>query len=394
MDKGETASGEVPLGRHVLDASLLPILSIAESALEHNIRTMAEFSRRHGLLLAPHMKTHMAPALAARQLDAGAWGVTVASVQQAIVAWEAGIRRLVIANEVLDPAGLAWIAERSLGSRQADTDVLVYVDSAAGVAAMARALEARPGGTIHTLVELGWAGGRTGVRSRGDALDLAAALHAVPGLTLRGTAGYEGGFTSVAAVRSYLADALDTHNDLLDQGLLPAESIVSMGGSAFFDVVAEELGRRRPGTTALLRSGAYLTHDDGVYAGKTPFGRIPGEGRLVAALDVWARVVSTPEPGLAVVAMGKRDAPFDEGLPRAKGFVSGGSEHPVTGADLDLFRMDDQHGYLRVADAFVITPGDVVRFGISHPCTAFDRWRLVLLVDDGAIVRGAVRTHF
>src|SRR3954464_16092520 len=99
FDKGAPASIDDAVGRHVLDSALLPVMTLRDSAIRNNIAVLAGFASAHGLLTAPHMKTHMAPALAARQLEAGAWGVTVASVQQARVAWESGIDRLIVANE-------------------------------------------------------------------------------------------------------------------------------------------------------------------------------------------------------------------------------------------------------------------------------------------------------
>lgn len=84
--KGAADPAAPVVGRHVLDHAHLPVMTLRDSALAHNTAVMQSYVDRHGLLLAPHMKTHMAPALADRQVRAGAWGVTVASVQQAMVA--------------------------------------------------------------------------------------------------------------------------------------------------------------------------------------------------------------------------------------------------------------------------------------------------------------------
>ncbi len=180
---------------HVLDDVLLPAMTLRESALASNAAVMQAYVDRHGLLFAPHMKTHMAPALARRQLDLGAWGVTVASVQQAVVAWRHGIHKILIANEVLDPAGLAWIAARR--AEDADADVLFQVDSPAGVQAAAAH------GPLPVLVEVGFPGGRTGVRSPEDGIALARTAHDA-GLELRGITGYEGGLPGPDEAREYV----------------------------------------------------------------------------------------------------------------------------------------------------------------------------------------------
>jgi D-serine deaminase-like pyridoxal phosphate-dependent protein len=393
---------------HVLGPGAhLPVMTLLDTAIDANIAVMQDFCERNDLAFAPHMKTHMVPALAERQIAAGAWGVTVASVQQAMVAWEHGIHRILIANEVLDPAGLAWVASRN--AADADADVLCYVDSAPGVEAAARAA-ASVGGAVHVLVEVGFLGGRTGVRTPEAALEVARAAHTA-GLVVRGVSGYEGGLPSVDAARSYIAGVLAILQTMMAEGLVAAglvaarlddrlgdgdRAVLSMGGSAYFDAVADTLADRRDGIDVVLRSGSSLTHDDGTYAHKTPFTRIPGS--LHAAIEIWGRVTSTPEPGLALVAVGKRDAPFDEGLPVVRRLLPGGTPSStvvVPAADaLVITRMDDQHAYVAVGDGVTVTPGDVVVLGISHPCTAFDKWRSVHLVDDDRNVVATLGTWF
>lgn len=378
---------------HVLDAAHLPVMTLRESALVNNTAVMQAYVERHGLLLAPHMKTHMSPDLAARQIDAGAWGVTVASVQQAMVAWEHGIHHVLVANEVLDPAGLAWLASRR--TVDPDSDVLCYVDSAAGIAAAAAASEAVEG-QLHVLVEVGFPGGRTGARDAATASDLA--QHAVDaGLTLRGVSGYEGGLPGVDEARAYVAGVLAIAASV--RPLVTGDrALLSMGGSAWFDAVTDAVAARPDDLDVLLRSGAYLTHDDGFYEARTPFHRHPAEGSLRPAIAVWGRVTSCPEPGLALVAVGKRDISFDEGLPVVRQIRAGGSARdpqsvPAPGS-VTVTRLDDQHCYLALATGVRLTPGDVVVFGISHPCTVFDKWRQVHVVDDDDTVLETIATWF
>ncbi|UFU13215.1 alanine racemase [Curtobacterium sp. C1] len=410
-DKG-APDPAAPARPHVLDHAHLPVMTLRDSALAHNTAVMQAYVDRHGLLLAPHMKTHMAPALVERQLRAGAWGVTVASVQQAMVAWAHGVRRVLVANEVLDPAGLDWLATRGeatdastgtdasteapAATAPTPVDVLCNVDSLAGVAA-ASAAQARTGGTVHVLVEVGFPGGRTGVRSPAEARTVAqAAVDA--GLVLRGVTGYEGGLPDVDTARRWVAGVAAVAADL--RPLVPADRmLLSMGGSAWFDGVVDALADRPADVDVLLRSGAYLTHDDGFYAERTPFGRRPEEGSLRPAIEVWGRVTSCPEPGRAFVAIGKRDVSFDEGLPVVRGIRPGGTAHdpqvvPPPGA-VTVVRLDDQHCYLALTDdAPRLTPGDVVVLGVSHPCTVFDKWRQVRILDDDDTVVQTIGTWF
>jgi D-serine deaminase-like pyridoxal phosphate-dependent protein len=381
-------------GHGLFDGSFTwPLLVLRRDAALANIATMAQFCRRRGLDFAPHAKTAMAPLLLDEQLRAGAWAITVATPSQALALWGLGARRVLIANEVLDPTALRWLATEAGNG----FEVYVQVDSLAGVEAAAAALAGAPGtGELRVLVELGHSGGRTGCRTVDDCVVVARAAAAVPRLALVGVTGYEGGLPAPTAVDAYLDRLFAAAGALAADGLLPPRVLVSAGGSAYFDRVADQLsGIELPGheVHVVLRSGAYVSHDDGFYRERTPFNRAPDQGSLIAALDLWAQVISIPEPGLAIVGMGKRDAPFDEGLP-----IPMAVRHPdgVTAAadGLAVTKLNDHHTYLEIAHGASLRPGDLIRFGISHPCTAFDKWRSIPVVDDDGIVVDVLHTYF
>ncbi|MEV6977237.1 alanine racemase [Kitasatospora sp. NPDC093806] len=377
-----------------------PLLTLDAGALDHNLRTMARWCADAGLALAPHGKTTMAPALWQAQLAAGSHGITLANLPQVRVARAFGVQRVLLANTLLDPAGLGWLA----GELAADPGFAFtsWVDSADSVRLMDEALRAagaeRP---VEVLVELGGPGGRTGLRTVDEAVEVAAAVRRAPTLRLAGIGGYEGALAhdateaGLGTVRSYLHCLAELHGRLA--GLYPDGSapVVTAGGSAYFDLVAEELGAL-PEAFVVLRSGAYLAHDDGFYRGISPLAR--GAARsgepLRGALHGWARVVSRPEPQLALLDAGKRDLPFDEGLPEPQ-LVRGGAE--LTGTAARITALNDQHAFLR--DAGDLAPvGAVLRLGVSHPCTAFDKWTLIPVLDDASAaepkVTGLVRTFF
>ena len=359
---------------HMRDVPL-PLLVLRESALAHNLRLMQAWCEENGLCLAPHGKTTMAPALIRRQLDAGAWAITAASVQQLAVMRELGAPRVLLANQVVGAPEIAWL-ERE---RAAGVEVLCLVDSLEGVAALDAGVKA----PLPLLVELGQA--RAGCRTDGQALAVADAVAASERLVLAGVEGYEGTLgadrkpATLAAVDAFL-DRLRAFAETLDaRGAFAGldEVVVSAGGSLFFDRVAERLRPElsRP-VRVVVRAGAYLTHDDGAYAAATPL------AALRPALELWARVLSCPEPGLAIAGFGKRDAPYDLGMPIVRG-------HPRVRVEA----LNDQHAFLRDPDG-ELAVGDVVVCGISHPCTAFDKWPTIAVVDDDDVVVGAVQTRF
>ena len=374
-----------------------PVLTADADALAGNISAMAAYVAQHGALLAPHGKTTMSPELFDRQLAAGAWGITAATISQVRAFRGFGVQRVLLANELVDPAGLDWVLAEL--ERDPGFDFYAYVDSAVGVDvvrdALARSGLGRRAGSrpLQLLVELGVRGGRTGCRDVVQAVELADAVAALDGARVAGVAGYEGVLGSApdpeAAVRDYLSDLRRALEQVAERH--PDELIVSAGGSAWFDLVAEELGPEATGGRAalVLRSGCYVTHDHGLYAASTPSARGTGPA-LQPALRLWAQVLSVPEPGLALAGFGRRDCSFDAGLPVALERLGGDGLEPVAG--VRVVDLNDQHAFLRHDGGLRV--GDVLSFGISHPCTTFDKWRLIPVVDADLAVTDCLTTWF
>ncbi|MDY6997956.1 MAG: alanine racemase [Actinomycetota bacterium] len=363
-----------------------PVCVLRDEALTHNLTTMAAWCREHGVELAPHGKTHMAPQLAARQLAAGACAITVATVAQAAVYRAFGVRNLILANELVDAAGLAWLAAELDGDPA--MDFVCWVDSVRGVELMDAAL-AGAGRAVDVCVELGLPGGRTGCRSHEEADAVARAVAATPRLRLVGVAGYEAALghglrdEDLAPVAGHLAQLRDAVIRLAP--LFETDAVlVSAGGSTYFDTVAATLRDWPSGMTVrtVLRSGCYLTHDHGLYARTSPLTRA-GRPGLRPALEVHAQVVSRPEPALAVLTMGRRDVAFDQGMPVALDLP-----------DAVVTRLNDQHAYLELGQAGRPDVGSWLRFGISHPCTVFDKWRIIPVLDARGRVVDLVQTFF
>jgi D-serine deaminase-like pyridoxal phosphate-dependent protein len=412
----------------------MPVMVLREAALRQNIESMAAYCAAAGVLHAPHAKTTMAPQLIARQLAAGAWAVTAATIAHAQVYRAFGVPRVLIANELTERGAAEWLA-RELAA-DPGFDCYVYADSLAGVALLDEAgRSAGAGRPLKVLVELGYPGGRAGCRSVEDALAVAGAVESATGLELAGAAGYEGGIhhddpqETLAAVASFCADLAALGELLPPPPPGAAAHILSAGGSSYFDVVCRELSAARPGqqpARVVLRSGAYISHDHGRYAATGPGSREaaggPGSAAIpvfAPALELWASVLSVPEPGLAIVNAGRRDVSNDQGMPvplsvRAPGGEAhgardhgagdhgagdhGAGDHGADGyrqaTGMRVVRLDDQHGYLRVPEPGLLSPGDLVSLGITHPCTSFDKWRVIPVVDDDDRVVDAVHTFF
>lgn len=360
-----------------------PLLTLDRAAVEHNVTTVAAALATAGVDHAPHVKTHMARGLWERQRAAGAWGATVATPAQlrTVLAWSTA-RHVLLANELVDPRDAARL--RAALDEGAAAEVWVCVDSTHGVEVLRRAFDGVTHRRLGVLVEFGVDGGRTGLRTIDGVAGLARRVSEA-GLRLVGVSGYEGpvaGGTDAAeldavarwCVRLREAGAAVAH-------LVEGHVVLSAGGSAFADVVVRQL-TAAPEARVVVRSGAYVAHDHGHYAHADPWTRL-GVAPLRPAITVWASVLSAPERGLAVCGMGRRNVSSDLDLPVplvARSTDAAGRLDGARALDARVTALDDQHAYLHVPDDD-LTPGEVVGFGISHPCTTFDKYRTGLLTD-------------
>lgn len=382
----------------------LPLAVLDSQALAHNIGWMQAYAREQGVDLAPHGKTTMSPELFARQLAAGAWGITFANVFQLRVGVAAGVRRAIVANQIVQ--GVELSALQSLRAQHADLRVAFLIDSPAQLQRIEAWAAARRAAPFEVLLEVGVPGGRTGVRAHDDALALARALKASAAVRLVGIECYEGLGASGddARDREYAGALLQRVAALAQacdrEALFEAdEVIVSAGGSGIFDLVAARLRLhlQRP-VRGLLRSGCYVTHDHGHYRRlvQRVVERCGCDEGLRPALQLWCCVQSLPEPGLAILTAGRRDVGFDMGLPQPIGVAPRGAQR-VEPAD-PLWRvtaLNDQHAYLALGAATAsLAVGDRVVLGISHPCTTFDKWHWMPIVDARHDVVDAVTIHF
>ncbi|WP_224003281.1 amino acid deaminase [Cupriavidus pinatubonensis] len=379
----------------------LPAAVLYEDRLAHNLEWMNRFMGEYGVQLAPHGKTTMAPKLFARQLGAGAWGITLATAHQTAAAYAHGVRRVLMANQLVGRRNMEIIADLL---RDPGFEFFSLVDSADLVDQLGAYFRER-GQKLQVLLELGVEGGRTGVRDAAQQADVLAALARWPdALSLAGVEIYEGVLKEEADIRRFLQRTVAVTREIAQEGRFGRSPVVMSGaGSAWYDVVAEEFARTEIGTPIeiVLRPGCYLTHDVGIYKAaqerilaSNPVAQKMREG-LLPALQLWAYVQSVPEPERAIVGMGKRDAAFDAGMPIPAAIYRPGSDTPVAvPAHWEVTGMMDQHAYLQIRAGDDIRVGDMIAFDISHPCLTFDKWRHIPVLDGDMRVIDIVQTFF
>ncbi len=399
-------------GWNVLAEDLpLPLAILKQSAMNHNSAWMRRFLALSGAVLAPHGKTTMSPELFHRQLHDGAWAITLGNISQVQVARHFGIDRIVLANQLVGRQAIGYIMKEL--RREAGFDFYCLIDSVENARTLAMAVrQADLGRPLKLLLEGGVAGRRTGCRTHGEAMAVAREVKAhAPHLALVGVEGFEGVISrptqaeteaDITAFIEFLGAIASAciEEDLFADGPV----ILSAGGSAYYDIVVRvfsgmKLARE---TLMVVRSGCYLTHDSIMYRkfvkdliNRSPEAREIGEPPR-GAIEVWAYVQSRPEPGRVIVTMGKRDASYDGGLPKALSWIRPG-EHKVPqtiGDEYLSVEINDQHLFMDLPADAPLQVGDMVAFGISHPCLTFDKWRIIPVVDDTYNVVSAIRTYF
>jgi D-serine dehydratase len=416
----------VPPGTSALDSSLvgqqgwhpadgrmsLPMLTLDEAAFASNRDLFLRYVREHGAEIAPHSKTPMAPDLARSLVQAGAWGATVADIRQATVMLKAGLTRLIIANEVGGRGGANRLA--TLAGGWPGAELYVFADSVAAVNALAQAWRANAAlAPLRVLVELG--GARAGARSTAEAEAIADAIMAADRrLLIAGVATYEGAAAQPDPLRTdevvsaLLANVSDMFLRLRARVGGAAPLIATAGGSVFFDKVVAALSpivAKDANALLVLRSGAIFFHDHGVYDrslgavdvrngfavdGATTSAR----SAFLPTLRLWAEVLSRPEPSLAICGMGMRDVSFDQGFPKPLTVYRSGEPLPAAPVKAQVIKLNDQHAFVSLQPGDDIAVGDVIEFGISHPCTCLDRYRVIFGVDESGHVAHAFPTYF
>ncbi|SFH39066.1 amino acid deaminase [Pseudomonas sp. NFACC45] len=393
--------GAAQAGDHLLRDISLPALVLHRQALEHNIGWMQKFVSDSGAELAPHGKTSMTPALFRRQLEAGAWGLTLATAVQTRAAYAHGVRRVLMANQLVGTPNMALIADLLTDPAFEFHCMVDHPDNVADLGAFF----ASRGAKLNVMIEYGVVGGRCGCRTEAEVLALAEAIGAQPALALTGIEGYEGvihGDHAISGIRAFAASLVGLAVQLQDNGAFAIDKpIITASGSAWYDLIAESFEERNAHGRFLsvLRPGSYVAHDHGIYKEAQCCvleRRSDLHEGLRPALEVWAHVQSLPEPGFAVIALGKRDVAFDAGLPVPLKRYQPGSDS-VAGQALSGCKVTavmDQHAFMSVAPGVALRVGDIISFGTSHPCLTFDKWRVACLVDEQLRVVECMETCF
>jgi D-serine dehydratase len=364
-----------------------PIMVLKEAAIKNNIAQMMSFCNSVDAQLAPHVKTTMSPQLAQMQVAAGATALTVANFWQGRIFLKHGFKNLIIANEVLDPTAIAEIAKIN---KQKQAEIIFYVDSILALEIIQKHTPSE--GEQNLFIEIGTENGRGGVRELSLVEQLAQRIRTDKRLNLIGVTGFEGAVPDAARGRrgekkiSKFCQKIVAAAELAYPYKSDQQFVISAGGSAYFDIVARELNKFEKPRRLLLRSGGYITHDHKYYEEIYPFAL--SDRSFKPAIEVWAQVISKPEKDFGVLNLGKRDIGNDLHNPIPIKSYDG----QVKSFSAVIEKLNDQHGYLRGKQEFSLA--QLIGLGISHPCTTFDKWGLIPLVNDDYDLIDCLQTFF
>lgn len=384
-----------------------PCAVLRSSALERNQKWMKRFLEQEDAVLCPHGKTTMSPELFSLQLEGGAWGLTAATIQQIQTYRAFGVQRILHANQLVGMAEIDYVCKEL--NENPSFDFYTLVDSPALVRILSDRAEINQT-NLQVLIEVGQAGARTGVRSIDQAKAVCDAIAESPRINLRGIETYEGIIqgpndeeieTAIEALYSTLSQVaiMAESRGLFNQGPV----ILSGGGSAYYDMAARGVAAVPLQTERLhvIRSGCYLTHDakwlDDYFQRMQIRSDVVGEplNPPQEAIELWAYIHSIPEPGRCFATVGKRDASHDIHLPVLKKWFRPGEHSQPTKLDgHKIVALNDQHAYIDMPSNSPLAIGDMVAMGISHPCTTFDKWRFMPIVDDDYSVISGISTWF
>lgn len=384
-----------------------PAAVINEQALLNNANWMQTFTEKTNVKLAPHGKTTMSPELFNIQLQQGCWGMSLATVPQVVTAYKSGVKRIILANQLIGRRHFEIIADLL---SQGDLEFYCFVDSIENADRLGRFFSDKSV-KLNILLEIGVMGGRCGWRDIENITQLCNAIKVFSCLKICGVSFYEGvihGENAINNIIDFVKSIVTLSQRLYEQGVFHSDNVIITGaGSAWYDLVAEHLQIQNTHVefTPILRPGCYLIHDTGIYqdAQNAVIARselacrlgTEATGNLESSLFVWAYVYSVPEPGLVVVGMGKRDVAFDAGFPTPDLHFRPGNVAPIkASSDWRIINIMDQHCMMEVNADADLKSGDLLSFSTSHPCLTMDKWRTISLIDSNFVVTKQISTYF
>lgn len=337
-----------------------PALLLDIRALKANIEFLANYFRARHCKLRPHFKSHKCTTIAKMQMTAGAVGITCAKLGEAEVLADAGIRNILIANQIIGPMKIQRLVELA---RRAD--VMVAVDSLDN-AAMLSGHASAAGVTFGILVEVDVGMGRCGMTAGQPALELARRIIPMAGLRFRGLQGYEGHSIDLLDAterieKTRAAIELFVGSRRLIEAAGVRVDLVSGGGTGTFDLTGTADGVDE------LQAGSYACMD-------WFYGQIRPE--FQQAMSILATVISRPRADKIIIDVGRKGTGSEWGPPKVKSFPG----CQVTGFN------SEEHSTIVIPPEIRVKVGDKIEIIPSHGCTTSNLHSEFVVYDERGVI--------
>ena len=392
-----------------------PILSIDKLQLIKNIRIMKNFAVKNNLGLAPHCKTFMSPQLINNHLKK-TWGLTISNNQQLSTIINLNVKNIIYGNLIVNEANLIQYLDIVKKYRKL-TNIYYCIDSVFGLNLLTKVVTKKKYKfKIRILIELGTKNGRCGIRNFKSFKKITNSLNNIPkNILVSGLFFYEGAIknSSLSKVSKKIKDLLEftfkCHEELVYQNLYKEKiKLISGGGSEYFDLVTKYYNKfnTKNDTKLILRPGSFIAYGHGYYEKK--INNLKKRNIIKSVSDknkfffkpsllLWSHVLSINDNGIAIVNFGKRDVSFDLGNPIPINVYRNNKKYrnnETKPNNLNVFKLNDQHAFLKYNNKIKLNIGDLISFGISHPCITLDKWKYVFLINSKFEVIDVYQTFF
>ena len=393
-----------------------PILTIKKSFFNKNILSMHKYVKANKVFLAPHIKTSMSPQIIQQIFNLGCWGFTVANNQQLSVLLKMGIRKIIFANLITNQSNIDNLFQ--LINQYKDIQIYICVDSIFGInllKTLSKKLNFNR--VIKILIEVGYQNSRSGIRNIKSLNKILDSLRILPvNFKISGILFYEGASAvnnysiSLKRVEKCIKLAFNCLNFLISNNIINnKECIISGGGSEYFDLVVDSFKKNKKNKNFkfVIRPGSYIAYGHGYYL--SSLNKINDRKKIIIknkkinatdlfqpSLELWAHVISQQDSGKAILNFGKRDVSFDLGYPIPLLVYRNGKILHKSPYDKNIvvYKLNDQHAFIKFSKNYNIEVGDLVKFGVSHPCITIDKWKIFYMINDNNTIVEAFKTFF
>jgi len=392
-----------------------PILTLDKNKLENNINILKSFAKRNSLNLAPHCKTFMSPQII-NEYFRNDWGVTISNNQQLSSIVKLNLKNIIYGNLIINRENL--IQYLKICKKYKNISNIYYcIDSSYGLKLLMNLIETTNyKNDIKILIELGFKNGRCGIRDFDSFKKILKIYNRkISNITISGLFFYEGAIASndKRVISNKIENIIKLtklcHEELIRENLYKNKNnIITAGGSVYFDLVTKYYHKYSftNNPKLIIRPGSFIAYGHGYYEKKIDDIKkrkiikkyiSSKENIFLPSLLIWSHVISINDDGKAIINFGKRDVSFDLGNPIPISIYRKNNFFKKIKNDknlINVYKLNDQHAFLKYHKSLNLKIGDLISFGVSHPCITFDKWKYFYMINSKTEIINIYKTFF